>query len=324
MLPQNKTTILLVGAVVALFAGTAAAQSTDPSAPMTREKFLEYVRLFNADDPHQFDYYTSDVQVEADKVHSVADLKAHDESTRRDAAITFSPGLIAIDDSKDMMAVEMTILTVALRDGVNLGGQPQPIHKGDARTQHSTFFFALRDGKISALIMGGGARVRQKVDLAAAQAEAPTAAELAEPMPASVDDPKMTRQKYEDYARLFSRFDPRFLKFYDPGVVFATLPAPKPIHGPKAIYDLYVPFRKNLDEHVTAPVVVIDNAHNVMVVQLHNRMVATRGDVKLPSGVLKRGEALITSGVIVYSLKNGKISYIRAGQSGSSFQPAAH
>lgn len=52
----------------------------------------------------------------------------------------------------------------------------------------------------------------------------------------------------------------RFLQHYDPDVVFATAPAPQPLHGPKAIYDLYVPIRKNLDEHVAAPIIVIDNA----------------------------------------------------------------
>jgi hypothetical protein len=35
------------------------------------------------------------------------------------------------------------------------------------------------------------------------------------------------------------------------------------------------------------------------------------------------GEEMIGNGVIVYSLKNGKISYIRAAASGSRFEPAA-
>jgi len=324
MKPLNKGMVLVVCAILGLLAKTAAAQPTDPSALMTRAKFQDFIRLFNAGDSHQFDYYTSDVQVEADNVHSLADLKAHDEATRRDVGISFTPGLIAIDDSNDMMAVEMIIRTVALRDGVKLGNHPQPIHKGDSQTNHGTFFFGLRGGKFASLSIGAAGRVRQKADLAKAQAEAPTAAQLAEPMPASINEPLMTREKYMDYARLFSRFDPRFLQYYDPDVVFATAPAPKPLQGPKAIYDLYVPIRKLLDEHLSVPLIVVDNPHGVMFVQLRNRMVATRGDVQLPSGVLKKGEELVGGGVIVYSLKNGKISYIRASRSGSSFEPAAH
>ncbi len=319
----NKGLAFLAGAVFALMAQTAAAQPAGASGLMTRAKFQDFIRLFNAGDPHQFDYYTPDVQVEADKVHSLADLKAHDEETRRNVDIAFRPGLIAIDDSNNMLAVEMTIRTVALRDGVKLGNNPQPIHKGDAQTTHGTFFFALRDGKFSALTIGGGPRARQKVDLAKARAESPTPEQLAEPMPASINNPQMTHQKYEDYARLFSRFDPRFLEYYDADVVFATAPAPKPILGPKAIYDLYVPLRKTLDEHVEAPIIVVDNPHNVMIVQLRNRMISTRGDTPLPSGVLKEGEELIGSGVIVYSLKAGKISFIQAARSGTKFEPAS-
>jgi hypothetical protein len=321
-MPLNKRTVLIVCAILGLLAENAAAQSTDLSGPMTRAKFQEYIQLFNAADPHQFDYFTTDVQVEADKVHSRADLQAHDESVRRDFAITFTPGLIAIDDSNKAMAVEMTVRTTALRDGVKFGNHPQPIHKGDTQIQHSTFFFGLRDGKFASLSVATSGRVRQKVDLAKAEAEAPTAAQLAEPMPASVNEPLMTRQKYMDYAMLFGRFDPRFTQYYDPDVVFATAPAPKPLLGPKAIFDLYVPIRKLLDEHLSVPMMVIDNPHGVMFVQLHNRIVATRGDVQLPSGVLKKGEELVGGGVIVYSLRNGKISYIRASPSDSTFVPA--
>lgn len=319
---RSKTFVMVIGAL-GLLAETAFAQSTDPSAPMTREKIQEYFRLSNHNDPRQYDYFVDDVDMEGGALKGRAAFRARTEQMRRDAAITMTPGLIAIDDSQDMMAVEMTIHLVALRDGVELGDQPQPVHKGDAVTRQQTFFFALRDGRITSLTVGGGERVRQKADLAAARAEAPTAAQLAEPMPASINERLMTHQKYLDYAMLFSRFDPRFLQYYDPDVVFATAPAPQPLHGPKAIHDLYVPIRRNLDEHITAPIIVVDNSHDVMFVQLRNRMVATRGDVDLPSGVLKMGEEMIGNGVIVYSLKNGKISYIRAAASGSRFEPAA-
>ena len=319
----NKGAVLVAGAVLGLLAEAAVAQPTDPSGPMTREKFQEYIRLFNAGDPHQFDYYTPDVTVEADNVHSRAELEAHDKSTRPNVDITFTPGLVAIDDVNNVMAAQMTIRTVARHDGVKLGKNPQPIHKGDTQITQTTFFYTLRDGKMASLTIGGGPRIRQKADMAKAVAEAPTPAQLAEPMPASINEPTMTRQKYLDYAMLFSRFDPRFLQYYDPDVVFATAPAPKPMHGPKAIYDLYVPLRKDLDEHVAAPFIVIDNPHNVMMVQLENRMVATRGDVKLPSGVLNKGEEIIGRGVIIYRLKNGKISYIEGSPSGTKFEPAS-
>ena len=46
-----------------------------------------------------------------------------------------------------------------------------------------------------------------------------------------------------------------------------------------------------------------------MVVELHTRMTAARGDIQLPSRLLRIGEEREGSGVIVYSLNERRISY---------------
>ena len=132
----------------------------------------------------------------------------------------------------------------------------------------------------------------------------------------------MTREKFEDYLRLFSKGDHRYADYYDPDVVFSARPAPKPLHGREAILDLYDGLHKQLTENVTAGLVVIDNDQGVMVVELTNRIVATQDNVKLPSRTLNKGDVSVGSGVMVYGLRNGRIVSIREGISRRTFTPA--
>lgn len=132
----------------------------------------------------------------------------------------------------------------------------------------------------------------------------------------------MTREKFEDYLSLFSRGDHRYADYYDPDVVFDARPAPAPLHGRKAILDLYDGLHKQLTEQVTAGTVVIDNAQGVMMVELTNRIVATQDNVKLPSGTMNKGDVSLGSGVMIYGLRNGRIVSIREAKSGRAITPA--
>lgn len=132
----------------------------------------------------------------------------------------------------------------------------------------------------------------------------------------------MTREKYERYVQLFNAGDRRFAEFYAPDVVFDARPAPQPLHGRQAILDLYAGLWKQLKEEITIGAVVIDNEQGLMAVELTNRITATADEVKLPSRTLNRGDVSVGSGVIVYGISDGRITYIREARSGRSFTPA--
>lgn len=132
----------------------------------------------------------------------------------------------------------------------------------------------------------------------------------------------MTREKYERYVQLFNAGDRRFAEFYAPDVVFDARPAPQPLRGRQAILDLYAGLWKQLKEEITIGAVVIDNEQGLMAVELTNRITATADEVKLPSRTLNRGDVSVGSGVIVYGISDGRITYIREARSGRSFTPA--
>ena len=283
-----------------------------PAQAMTGAQIRHAIELANAGDSRLADYVTSDVIARwGGEIRGRDALLSHLRALRRDRSIRFTPGLVVVDEKDGTIAVEMTVRQVARRDGVDFGANRLKARRGDALVSTAMLFITPAGGRIAALRITPSDRIVRTVNIAAAQAEGPTAAQLREPLPATVADTRMTRAKYNDYLRLFGRFDPRFTLFYDAQVVFDTAPAPTPLHGPEAIRDFYVPIRRNLDEHVKATTIVIDNAQGIIVVELHNRMTAARGDIQLPSRLLRIGEEREGSGVIVYSLKEGRISYIR-------------
>jgi hypothetical protein len=120
----------------------------------------------------------------------------------------------------------------------------------------------------------------------------------------------MTPAKFQDYLKLFSRFDERFLFYYAEDVVFTAAPAPAPLHGREAILDLYRPLRENLGEDLTVHQLVIDSRNGLIMAALTNRLTAY-GRVTLPSSTLNPGDQLLLSGAIVYGLRDGRINLIR-------------
>lgn len=281
---------------------------------MTQAKFVEFVRLVDSNDPRSAGYYTVDVAPSTDAERKAVLQFNHDDDNDRSVSVIAEE--LYIDDQHDSMAAIMAVRQVAKRDGVQLGSRPQPARAGDALVSRRIVFFGLSNGKISWL------RAATDRELPPPAPALPVANEN-EPMPATATEPLMSRAKFNDYLRLFTRWDKRFAQYYDPDVIFDTQPAPQPLHGRQAIVDLYTPIRRNLDEHITAGTVVVDNARGMMVAEIRNRMTAERGDVPLPSGVMKRGAVRDRWGVILYNLKDGRISRIRGGAPAETFEPAA-
>ena len=309
---------LLIATLASIASGADSAERR-----MTAERFRDYIRLLNEENPRYADYYTSDITLGLDaRVRGREGMLAFDRELRRDLVVTLTPEEIYIDDRNDALAAIVTLREVARRDGVKLGSRTEAAHRGDALVSHTVLFYGLVNGSISSVRAARSEGKLEHVDPATAAAEAPKPSDLLLPMPATVKEPRMSREKFADYAMLFTRFDPRFVEYYVPDVLFATLPAKQPLHGRQAILDLYIPIRRYLDEHVTPGTVVVDSRQNTMIAEIHNRMTATRGDVPLPSRTLKQGDVRDGWGVIHYGLRDGRISAIHGINMNETFEPA--
>ncbi|MCW2404587.1 ketosteroid isomerase-like protein [Sphingobium sp. B1D7B] len=133
---------------------------------------------------------------------------------------------------------------------------------------------------------------------------------------------EMTRQRFEEYLRLFNAGDERFAQFYANDVVFHHAPMFGVLKGRQAIVDFYKNIRLQVSEEVTPHVVVVDNRQGLMAAELSTRLVALRDGVAMPSGNLKRGDMIMTEGTVYYTLENGLISTIRGSRSGAQKVPA--
>lgn len=132
----------------------------------------------------------------------------------------------------------------------------------------------------------------------------------------------MTREDYAEYLRLFNDGDERYADYYHEDVVFHHAPMFGVLKGRQAIIDFYRNIRTQLNEHVTAHAVVIDADQNMMAAELSTRLVAVRDGVKMPSGDLDTGDAIVSEGTVYYTLKDGLISVIRGSRSGAQKMPA--
>ncbi|MCW2417305.1 nuclear transport factor 2 family protein [Sphingobium sp. B8D3C] len=128
---------------------------------------------------------------------------------------------------------------------------------------------------------------------------------------------EMTRQRFEEYLRLFSAGDERFAQFYDEDVVFHHAPIFGVLKGRQAIIDFYKNIRLQVSEEVTSHVVVVDNEHGVMAAELSTRLVALKDGVAMPSGHLNTGDMIVSEGTVYYTLKDGLITTIRGSRSGA-------
>ena len=134
---------------------------------------------------------------------------------------------------------------------------------------------------------------------------------------------RMTREVYAAYLAAFNAGDDRYAEIYAPDVVFDHGPYGV-LRGRQAILDFYRDIRTQLKERVTASEVVIGEDQKVMAVELTTELTAVRDGVKLPSRTepLKKGETLITRGVVFYGLSDGRVVTIRGAVRGVTFVPA--
>ncbi|WP_144903919.1 nuclear transport factor 2 family protein [Novosphingobium taihuense] len=260
-----------------------------------KQAFARYLALLNAGDSSASACLGPTFAIEAPDAPEFAEIL---RDPRRSGRILVAHQIL-LDDGGLQLAIEMEARPL---DGAS------PPRKTIARR---TVFFTLRDGKVDV------ARVALDNFTSLPRSQSPRARPAAQlsfesHLPATVDQPFMTRGKFEDYLRLFGIFDERFVRFYHPDVVFAIAPAAQPLHGRESVLQLYRPLRRTLDEEVLIRALVIDSEQGVMAAEISNTMTA-RGPVRLPMLRMEAGDRRMGSGVIFYGLKDGKIISLREG-----------
>jgi ketosteroid isomerase-like protein len=151
-----------------------------------------------------------------------------------------------------------------------------------------------------------------------------TAASVSDRPPARDATSRMTPEKYAEYVRLFNAEDPRYAQFYSDDIVFDHGPVYGMLRGRQAIVDFYKGIWVKIHETLQVGAVVIDNDHGLMAVELSTHLVARKPGVTTPSHPegMKVGDEFVTRGVVIYTLRDGKIVQIRGAVEGNSFTPA--
>jgi hypothetical protein len=129
---------------------------------------------------------------------------------------------------------------------------------------------------------------------------------------------RMTREKVLEYYARFNAEDERYAEFLTEDVVYPYPFLGVTFHGPKEIVDHYKKFWASGIKETREPgAIIIDNDAGLMAVELTAHIVAKPGMTpKLPTGeVVKPGEEWVGHSVMIYQLRDGKISGIRGAQS---------
>lgn len=122
----------------------------------------------------------------------------------------------------------------------------------------------------------------------------------------------ITREQYEKYVSLYNANDPAFAEFYNDDVVMETVP---PLEGPQAILDFSADLRSYVSEHMTVEFFVSDEtgaaAQVVGEFTCHRDMpISALGG--LFGKAVKQGQVLRQRGILLYGVRDGKFSFIRA------------
>ena len=140
--------------------------------------------------------------------------------------------------------------------------------------------------------------------LAATAARAPAARPAASRM--------VTRKEFDTYIALYNAEDPGFAQFYNPDVVMETVP---PLTGPAAIVDFRRTLSHYVSEHITVEDYIADE-HGSAAQFLGEFRCVRDMPITALSGLfgkaVQQGQVLRQRGIILYSVKDGKFSRIRA------------
>lgn len=122
----------------------------------------------------------------------------------------------------------------------------------------------------------------------------------------------ISRKEFDRYVSLYNAADPGFTQFYQDDVVMETVP---PLRSAAAIGDFRREFGAYVVEHITVEYFISDR--NGAAAQFLGEFSCIRDmPVNALGGLfgkgVKKGQVLRQRGVILYGVKNGKFTFIRA------------
>lgn len=123
---------------------------------------------------------------------------------------------------------------------------------------------------------------------------------------------RVTADQFERYYDLFNRYDPAYGELLADDVVYPH-PSGKTLHGRKEIMDHYTAQAERLHDKRIPTAIIIDNEGGQAAVEMRNEFSVDEGKTyTFGNGtVIKPGEVWEGSTVMIYGLKDGKISSIR-------------
>jgi len=301
--------ILLTGTIggmriaIAVPESAAPAKTSAPRTEMTRERYAEYVRLFNARDDAFAQYYQENVEFDHGAVYGVLHgrqgILDFYHSFWKDIDEEIVAAKIAIDNENGVMLVELTTRLRAKKDGVRLASRMLE-HKGDLFVTHDVVAYGIADGLITTI---GGLALGAHYEPVSQQPEPlPNAAG---PLTAALKSKLV--DGYRNYLECFNqRRFACFLNFYSDDLVYDS-PRWK-LHGQAEFEAFYVKAWKHFTEHLT--VNSIELRPNQMVVDLSNHIDVFADFPDFPARPLKKGDSFVVSGTVVYTIEHGRISRI--------------
>ena len=305
-------TALFLGRVTTLRAAPSreVAPPASHSEKMTREKFAEYIRRFNARDERYAQLYADDVVFEHGAYYGTlrgpqAILEFY-RKTWKSFAQTLVPGDVVIDNDRGLMAAEMTTHLVARVDGVASQSHPEGMKVGDEIVSRGVVFYEIHDGKITHIRGAAQGAVFHP----AASRTAPA------PLPQSQGPltPQVRAQLeagYRKYIECFNAHDVAcFSRFYDDDVVFMAAPLPGMI-GREAIVGFYQGAWKHLREHLVIRSLAFEKGRLRVVLQ--NTIDVLEDYPDFPVRPLQKGQHYTREGTLFYEIHAGRFIRISDG-----------
>lgn len=122
----------------------------------------------------------------------------------------------------------------------------------------------------------------------------------------------ISRAEYDRYIKLYNAADPAFIDYYQPDVVMETVP---PLTSAAAIQQFRRDLSVYISEHITVEYFVSDETGAAA--QFLGEFTCVRDmPITAFSGLfgkaVKQGQKLRQRGIILYGVRNGKFTFIRA------------
>lgn len=146
---MRVTSVPMAGLMAAAMSSVSLAQ--EPAGPaMSKERFEEYLSLFNAGDERYAQFYDENVVFHHAPMFGVlrgrqAILEFY-RNIRTQVSEQVTPHAVVVDNRQGMMAAELSTRLVALRDGIAMPSGN--LNTGDTIISEGTVYYTLKDGRI--------------------------------------------------------------------------------------------------------------------------------------------------------------------------------